>query len=248
MREADSEAQRQANSEGSRAFVAGASGLTGRAVVADLRRRGIETWAHIRPDSTRLEALRGEFEALGAVVDTTPWEPADVTATIERVRPDVVFGLLGITRAGAKRELRRTGVEPSYETVDYGLTAMVVDACVAAGIRPRFVYLSSLGTAADAAGAYLKARWKTEEHVSRSGLPFTIARPSIILGDRDEVRHGESAAGAVLDATLSVVGALGARRLQRRYRSRTNEQLAEALVNAALDPARENVVLESEDL
>ena len=77
------------------AFVAGATGYTGREVVAELRRRGIETTAHVRPGAAAADTWRARFETLGATVDTTPWEPAAMDATIARVRPDYVFALLG---------------------------------------------------------------------------------------------------------------------------------------------------------
>ncbi len=232
-----------------RAFVAGATGYTGQAVVAELMARGHEAVAHIRPGSSRLATLGPQLEALGATVDTTPWDAEALRATLSRVQPAVVFGLLGITRHGARAEERRTGVVPSYESVDFGLTALLADAAVAAGGAPRFVYLSSLGTGPKARGAYLRARWKAEEHVRASGLPFTFARPSFISGgDRDESRPLERTGAVVVTGALSVLGALGAKRLRRRYGARTAEQLAHALVDAAFDPAAENRVLDSADL
>jgi uncharacterized protein YbjT (DUF2867 family) len=56
------------------AFVAGATGFTGREVVRVLRERKVDTVAHVRPDSAKLEAWRARFEAQGARVDTTAWE------------------------------------------------------------------------------------------------------------------------------------------------------------------------------
>lgn len=231
------------------AFVAGATGYTGRAVVAELRGRGIEVLAHARAGSSRLEGLREGWAALGAEVDTTPWEAEALTARMAERRPDLVFALLGVTRAGAKREGRATGERPSYETVDYGLTVALADACVAAGVAPRFVYLSSLGAGPRAVGDYLRWRWRAEERLRASGLPLTIARPSFITGpDRDESRPAERIGAVAARGVLGVIGALGGRRLKRRYGPRTGEDLARALVDAALDPARANATLESEDL
>jgi len=85
------------------AFVAGATGYTGREVVRELRARGIETIAHVRPDSLALTRWRGEFEALGARVDTTPWDEAAMRATFDAFRPTLVFALIGTTRARAAR-------------------------------------------------------------------------------------------------------------------------------------------------
>jgi nucleoside-diphosphate-sugar epimerase len=81
-----------------RAFVAGATGYTGRAVVAELIRRDVAVTAHVRPDSARLAEWRTRFESLGADVDTSAWRDADMTAALRAHRPTVVYALLGTTR------------------------------------------------------------------------------------------------------------------------------------------------------
>lgn len=45
------------------AFVAGATGRTGRAVVTALRHRGVTTIAHVRPESATAPARRARVEA-----------------------------------------------------------------------------------------------------------------------------------------------------------------------------------------
>ena len=47
------------------AFVAGATGFVGRAVVPALRRAGVTTIAHVRPDSARLDEWRKRFASTG---------------------------------------------------------------------------------------------------------------------------------------------------------------------------------------
>jgi uncharacterized protein YbjT (DUF2867 family) len=230
------------------AFVAGATGYTGRHVVAELRRRGIATIAHVRPDSPALPAWRTHFEALGATVDATPWVESQIAARLHEREPGYIFSLLGTTQARGRRSARG-GVIENYETVDYGLTAMLIRAAVAAGAAPRFVYLSAVGVRERVASRYLQARWRAESLLRASGLPYTIARRSFITGiDRDEVRPLERASARLLDGFLAAASALGARQLRARFRSTTGAALACALVRAALDPAAENIVVESEAL
>lgn len=230
------------------AFVAGATGYTGREVVRRLAERGARAVAHVRPDSPRLEEWAARFAALGASVDRTPWAAPALRETLTGLRPDVVFGLLGTTRARG-RSASRTGALETYETVDYGLSALLLQATVQAAPRAKFVYLSSAGVRADATNPYLRPRWRFEQELRASGLPFLIARPSFITGpDRDESRPGERAVAAVVDAALAVAGALGAARPRDRYRSTTSTLLAGALVDLALDPAAVNLTVESERL
>lgn len=171
-----------------------------------------------------------------------------MTAALTRFRPDLVFSLLGTTRKRAAVAAAR-GMDAGYEVVDYGLTLMLVNAATVCGSRPRFVYLSSVGVRDTTRNAYLAVRARVERALRRGDLPYTIARPSFITGtDRDEFRPGERVAANVMDAALACAGWVGGRRLRDRYRSTTNVILAEALVCIALDPARVNSVVESEDL
>lgn len=233
------------------AFVAGATGYVGQAVVARLAAQGIRTVAHVRPDSPSLDRWRQRFEALGATVDATPWTPADMAATLADLRPTLVFCLVGTTRS-RMQGLKRSGGDPaaaSYESVDYGLTALLAAAAAACGSRPRFAYLSSLGAGAGARGAYMRWRTRAEEAVQASGLPFTLVRPAIITGpDREENRTGESVANTVVDGGLKALKALGVTEPWRRYRSIDATALAAAMVRLALDPAATNRIVERGDL
>jgi nucleoside-diphosphate-sugar epimerase len=230
------------------AFVAGATGYTGREVVRALRARGLRTVAHVRPDSPRLAEWRARFEALGAEPDATPFRAEALAETLRRTGATHVFALLGTTRARG-RAAAAHGATESYETVDYGLTRLVLDAALAAGTRPRFFYLSSTGVNPRTRNAYLAVRARLEAELRASGLPFTIARPSFITGpDRDERRPLERLGARASDAVLGLAAHLGAKGLADRYRATTSTVLAEALVRLALDPAAENRVVESEGL
>ena len=201
----------------------------------------------MRPDSSRLEQWREGFGAAGARVDTTAWELEAMTRTLKEAAPAAVFALLGTTRKRAKGE--GLTAEEAYEKVDYGLTALLIEAAAASGCRPRFVYLSVFGVSDNRRTGYIGARTRAEEKLKASGLPYTIARPSFITGsDREESRPGERAGAAVIDGFLGLVGAVGARKTADRYRSTTATELATALVRAAFDPAAENQILYSESL
>lgn len=226
-----------------RAFVAGATGYTGREVVRALVESGVQTYAHVRPDSSSLASWGERFGALGAEVDTTAWDEGAMSGRLLELAPTLLFALLGTTRHRMQAE------QASYDTVDYGLTALLIRAASILSPKPKFVYLSSLGVGPRARGAYLLARLRAEEALRSSGLPYLIARPSFITGeDRDEARPGERVAAQVADGLLQVVGKLGGRKVQDRYRSTDARGLAHALVGLALDEARVNEVLSSDQL
>jgi uncharacterized protein YbjT (DUF2867 family) len=231
-----------------RAFVAGATGYTGREVVRELRAHGIAAVAHVRPDSPKLAEWEARFQAHYAVVDSTQWELHALRESLERWQPTHIFALLGTTRARV-RQARSHGQDDSYETVDYGLTSMLLRAQLLTGRVARFVYLSSIGVNSKTRNPYLAVRWRMETELRESGLPYIIARPGLITGpDREEWRWSERSLAVASDALLGLAGTLGARKLRARFQSMTGRQLATALVHAAIDERHSNVILDSMQL
>jgi len=228
------------------AFVAGATGYVGREVVKQLVGLGIATHAHVRPSSGRFEEWRQRFEAIGANVCACDWTSEAIGAALANAEPTHVFSLLGTTRSRAKSEAI-TG-DP-YDKIDYGLTAMLYEQAATLASKPRFVYLSAAGVGDSARSAYMRARVRAEALVREGPLPYVLARPAVITGsDRDDRRRGEEFAGKAIDGALSVLGALGARKLRERYRSTTNTVLAAALIRLATESVDDGVVAEGIDL
>ena len=221
------------------AFVLGATGFVGREVVRQLCVRGAKTVAHIRPDSKSLAEWRTKLEALGAEVDTTPWEVAAMTARVRVIEPAQIYVLIGTTRSRAKADAVEGNI---YEAIDLGLTKLAVAAAQASERRPRIVYLSSVGADPDARSAYLAARGHAEHVVTSSGLPWVIARPSIITGERDDGRAGERSAAVIGDGLLAVAGMFGGKKLRARYKSTTPDILASALIRLGEAPEHDRIV------
>jgi nucleoside-diphosphate-sugar epimerase len=224
-----------------RAFVAGATGYTGREVVRLLVEAGVETIAHIRPDSGSRETWESKFPQMGALVSLAPWTSDGIQNEFSQRPPDLVFGLIGTTRARAKEASDKD--RETYDVVDYGLTALLIDACGQCQPMPSFVYLSSLGVGPESASSYIQARWKVESKLSQSDLNYLIARPSFISGDgRDVARPMERVGALVSDGALSVLGLLGLKKTQAKYASMDNTQLACGLVHLSLAGFEHSVV------
>lgn len=232
-----------------RVLVFGATGYTGRYVIKEVCRRGLACTAHIRPDSPRTHTVGEQIRAAGSELACVPWEAEPIQSFVARVAPTHVFTLLGITRAGARRESARTGALPTYAQVDTGYTHLVLDAVEAVAPEARVVYLSSLGADKPGASTYLQARHLVETRLLTSPLDYTIARPSFISGaDRDENRLAERLGSVVSSAMLGVLGTLGAQTLQQRLGTVSGAELGQMLVAAALDPTFGQRVVDMVDL
>jgi uncharacterized protein YbjT (DUF2867 family) len=236
------------SAETQRAWVVGATGYVGREVVAQLRKRGIATTAHVRSDSPRLEHWRAHFGALGTPVDASPWQPGEFARRLHEDRATLLFLCLGTT---LRRKLAgsRSSVADSYLNVDLGLSSLVIDAAVQSGSAPRTILVSAARAAAGSRSKYLSARGKLEDHLIGSGLPYTIARPAFVTGStREEFRPLERLGAMVVDGCLLWGAILGMQILRERYRSIDAPELSRALVVHALDPRSAGTLLMGERL
>ncbi|MDE1766163.1 MAG: NAD(P)H-binding protein [Thaumarchaeota archaeon] len=94
----------------------------------------------------------------------------------------------------------RQTAEHDYETVNVGLTRNAISLCKRAGIR-KIVYLSGLGVDKKSNLGYFISKFKAEQEIIRSGLDYTIFRPSYIMGRGDplsKMLSDQIAAGSVV--------------------------------------------------
>jgi len=153
-------------------LLTGATGFVGTAVRHELKAKGHEVRALVRVPSVRKIDAREGIEVLaGDVLDTH--------ACLRAVDGcDAVVHLIGI-----RRESPQDGI--SYEALHTEATYAIMDAAKRGGVK-RAIYLSGLGARADAPSGYHRTKFESEEIVRKSGLRWTIFRPSVIFGPGDE--------------------------------------------------------------
>lgn len=149
-------------------FVTGGTGFVGGHVRKALRERGHQV--RVLFHGRRPPLADGEEGVDG-----------DVTR-IETLREgaagcDAVIHLVGIIR-----EFPRRGV--TFDMLHREATANVLEAAKMAGVR-RYLQMSANGTREGAVSGYHRTKWEGEELVRRSGLDWTIFRPSLIFGPED---------------------------------------------------------------
>jgi NADH dehydrogenase len=73
----------------------------------------------------------------------------------------------------------------TFEEVHFEGTKNIVDLAKEAGVK-KIIQMSGLGTRPNAKSRYHATKWEAEEYLRKSGLNYTIFRPSIIFGRDDE--------------------------------------------------------------
>lgn len=193
-------------------FVTGGTGFVGKVVLRALQAHGFIARCLVRPGSE--PDLRG-FESIERVPGDV-LTPKGLAASIEGCT--AVIHLVGIIR-------ERPGLSVTFERMHAVATANMVESARAAGVR-RYLQMSALGTRPNARSRYHRTKWEAEEAVRRSGLEWTIFRPSVIYGPGD----GFVTLLARLVRRLPVVPVIGDGKYQ--LQPVAVEQVAEAFARA----------------
>jgi len=160
--------------------VTGATGFVGRSVVRELLSRGCRVRALVRDAADARRILPASVElVVGGIHDGR--SPQELVKGA-----DACIHLIGIIR-----EVRgeKTGDGPvTFQRMHVDATKAVVEACVNAGVK-RYLHMSSLGAKPDGKAEYERTKFQAEVLVRRSGLDWTIFRPSLIHGPDGELVH-----------------------------------------------------------
>jgi uncharacterized protein YbjT (DUF2867 family) len=162
-------------------LILGATGLVGREclrlLVDDPEVDRIEVLTRRPlPDATQSAKVR---------VNVVDFDALEAHAALFRV--DQIFCALGTT-------IKQAGSREAFRRVDFGIPLKAAQLGVREGAR-HFLLVSAIG--ASASSRFFYSRVKGELEDSLRTLPYrsvTIARPSLLLGDRDEFRLGEEVA------------------------------------------------------
>lgn len=147
-------------------FLTGATGFVGGHVLRQLVAEGHSVRALVRdPGKARLQASEQVQFVQGDVADGTGLDDGIKGC-------EAVIHLVGII-------VETRGA--TFERVHYMGTRNVVEAAQHNNIL-RFVQMSALGVRADGVSEYQISKWKGEEAVRQSKIPFCILRPSLIFG------------------------------------------------------------------
>ena len=153
-------------------FLTGATGFVGGNMLRRLLAEGHSVRALVRDPQKAGKAENAET----AKVELIPGDVVESTGLDKGLQGcDAVIHLVGIIVEKGSN---------TFEQVHHLGTRNLVEAAKRAGIK-RFVQMSALGVRANGVAPYQTTKWKGEEEVRRSGIPFCILRPSLIFGEGD---------------------------------------------------------------
>jgi nucleoside-diphosphate-sugar epimerase len=166
-------------------LVTGAAGFVGSHIIGALLKAGHE----VRGLTRRMPSPERERIGVEYIDDVDVAQSSTLTPQMFH-EIDAIVHLVGIIREGPG--------DQNFQQVHVEGTRNVIEAADAAGFMGRFLYLSAIGAAPDAPSEYARTKYGAEQVVRFSRLPFTILRPSVILGKdgefvqqmRDLVLHG----------------------------------------------------------
>lgn len=208
------------------ALVAGATGLVGGHVVERLAESADvgRVVVLVRKKTGKWPSAKVEEK----VVDYDALDPSAFAGVTE------VYACLGTT-------IKKAGSQDAFRKVDHDYTLAVANGAKAAGVE-RFAVVSSVGANASSSSFYLRVKGETDEAIDKIHFPtLVIARPSMLVGNREETRPGEKAGIAISKAfSFAMVAGL------RKYRPIEARRVAHAVVRAMRETGHR--VLQHEDL
>ncbi|NDC76709.1 MAG: hypothetical protein EBZ67_02360 [Chitinophagia bacterium] len=137
------------------------------------------------------------------------------------------------------------GDRRAYRAIDHDIPAFAARAAASQGVRA-FGLVSAVGADATLrSNFYLRLKGETEEEVSRHGIPSVmLARPSFLMGAREERRPAERLAQLLLVPLLDNI----LPRRWSRYHSIRAADVAKALLQGAKSLRDGRHILEYEDM
>lgn len=178
-----------------RILVAGGTGFIGRTLV----RRLVAQGADVAVMTAHPGRLSDRVRDLGASVVTGDVQrPATLRAPLEGV--DVVVQALTFPSFPVEKPSKGW----TFEEFEHRGTARLVGVATAAGAK-RYVYVSGVGAARDAAEVWNRAKWHGEQAVLGASLDGVVVRPSWIYGPEDRALN-RFAAFARSSPVVPVIG------------------------------------------
>lgn len=208
------------------ALIVGATGMVGKALVRQL----CENEAYVAVNVIARRKL--EFEHPKLVVKVRDFEQM-TESDIEFAHE--VYCCLGTT-------IKKAGSREQFEKVDVEYPLSIAALAKNRGIA-HFLVISAMGANEKSLTYYNRVKGKLEEQLIAMDFPqLSIVRPSLLTGEREEFRLGETVGAKALKAVGPLMLGPG-----KKFRSIAAEQVALAMMVIALHGKKQKVAIYSSD-
>jgi NADH dehydrogenase len=154
-------------------FITGGTGFVGREVLRHLD----AAWHKVRILSRNPGSVAAREAAAPYEAEICGGDVLDVKTLVNAIAgADAVIHLVGI--------INEFG-DQTFENIHVRGTQNVIAAMRTTGVK-RLIHMSAIGSRLNAPARYHQTKWTAEQMVGESGLDWTIFRPSIIYGPRDQ--------------------------------------------------------------
>jgi NADH dehydrogenase len=151
-------------------LITGATGYIGQHLVARLVEQGVQPRCLVR-----------DIQKASSIFPVDKVELVQGATTAPTMLVAAVQGIDTIVHAAFMTADKKESPENRYEETNVRGTANVIDAAKKAGVQ-RIIEISGLGTKPDKPGSYMQGRYLAEQILIKSGLDWTIIRPSVLFG------------------------------------------------------------------
>jgi NADH dehydrogenase len=156
----------------------GGAGFVGQAIAHELGKNHDRVLIPTR-QKAHLENLK--TNPFVEIVESESYTSEALIKWMKRIGPEgIVINLAGILH---DRQGKPYG--PKFKATHVDLTKTIVEAMKSTGLK-RYLHMSALGASEDGPSMYSRSKGEAENIVKNSGLAWTIFRPSVIFGEKDQ--------------------------------------------------------------
>lgn len=156
----------------------GGAGFVGQAIAAELGKRHQRVLIPTR-QKRGLDTLK--TNPFVEIIQISKDSEDQMEAWMKRLGPNGVV----INLAGILHDSQGSPYGPKFKATHVDLTRKMTECMKRIGLK-RYIHMSALGASSNGPSMYSRSKGDAEEIVRESGLDWTIFRPSVIFGEKDQ--------------------------------------------------------------
>ena len=159
-------------------LIIGGAGFVGQTIAHELSKAGNRILIPTR-QKKGLDNLRTNPSV--QLLESKNYSQEALVSWMRQLGPDGVV----INLAGILHDRHGAPYGPNFKATHVDLTKTIIEAMKSVGLK-RYLHMSALGASVDGPSMYSRSKGEAENFVKNSSLNWTIFRPSVIFGEKDQ--------------------------------------------------------------